>query len=142
MQTSKFDPLSEEILAEARKVYSEEVIDHAINPRNVGEMEDADAYGSALGHCGDSIELWLKIKDGKVARAQFWTDGCASSIASGSAATVAVQDKTIAQIQEISEEDILNVLQGLPEEHRHCATLAANAAKSAIKDYLSPRRNP
>ena len=139
MQTSKFDALNEEIVAEARKVYSARTIDHAMNPRNVGEMDDANGYGSALGHCGDSVEIWLKIEDDKVTRAQFWTDGCASTIASGSAATEVVTGQPIFQVQNITQEDVLEALDGLPEEHKHCAMLAADAVKGAIKDYMSGR---
>lgn len=138
MQTSKFDAFNEEIIAEARKVYSEKTVDHAMNPRNVGEMDDADGYGSAVGHCGDSVEIWLKIENSQVVQAKFWTDGCASTIASGSAATEVVKNQPVERVQNITQEDVLAALDGLPEEHQHCANLAANAVKGAIKDYLSP----
>ena len=142
MQTSEFDALEEEIIAEARKVYSEKTIDHAMNPRNVGEMADADGYGTALGHCGDSMEIWLRVRNDKIVQSQFWTDGCASTIASGSAVTEIVKGQVIAVAQRITQEDVLNALEGLPEENEHCAMLAANAVKNAVKDYLALKREP
>ena len=142
MHTSEFDALEEEIIAEVRKVYSEKTVAHAMNPRNVGEMNDADGYGTALGHCGDSVEIWLRVRNDKVIQAQFWTDGCAATIASGSAATEIVKGKPIAVAQRITMEDVLDELEGLPEENEHCAVLAANAVKNAVKDYLVLKREP
>ena len=86
-ETSGFEELQQEVLADARKLYSEKAIDHAMNPRNVGDLPDADGYGTALGYCGDSIEMWLELRDHLVTKAPFWINGCVSTIASGSAAT-------------------------------------------------------
>ena len=144
--TSEFDQLQanlqEMVLAEARETYSEMVIEQATNPRNVGDIPGADGYGHSLGSCGDDIEIWLKVRDGKVSKASFWTDGCATSIASGSMATELITGKTIAEAQRISQKDVLDALGGLPEESQHCATLAASAAKEAIKNYIVLQREP
>jgi len=140
--TSGFEELQEEVLANALKLYSEKAIDHAMNPRNVGDLPDADGYGTALGYCGDSIEIWLKVRDNSVTQANFWTDGCASTIASGSAATALVKDKPITWVQRITEKEILIALDGLPEDQEHCAKLAANATREAVKDYLLLKREP
>ncbi len=142
MKTSEFDALNEEIIAEAQKVYSDTTIDHAMNPRNVGEMNDADGYGSALGQCGDSVEIWMKIRNDRIIEARFWTDGCASTIASGSAVTEVIKKQPIAQVQRITQKDVLDALEGLPQEHQHCATLASNAVKEAVKNYLTLKREP
>ena len=91
------DELQEMVLDDVREIFSETVIDHAMNPRNVGEMADADGYGSSLGHCGDSIEIWLRVMGNIITEATFWTDGCATTIASGSVATEMIKGKSIAQ---------------------------------------------
>ncbi len=142
MVTPEFDALQEETLADVQEIYSETVIDHALNPRNVGEMTDSDGYGSALGHCGDSIEIWLQVKDGKIVKAQFWTNGCAPTIASGSVLTDMVEGKQVLQAQRINQQDVIAALGGLPNDHQHCAVLAVNALKGAIKDYLAIKREP
>ena len=134
--------LQEMVLANVRDIYTETVIDHAMNPRNMGEMPDADGYGTSLGSCGDDIEVWLKVRNGRIAKATFWTSGCSTSIASGSMATEIIKGKTIAESQMITQKDILEALDGLPEESQHCATLAANGVKEAIKNYLAFQREP
>ncbi|MFO8010092.1 MAG: iron-sulfur cluster assembly scaffold protein [Dehalococcoidia bacterium] len=134
--------LQEMVLEDIRKIYSEKTIDHAMNPRNVGEMPAADGYGGALGSCGDSMEIWLKVKDDVVRDARFWTDGCSSTIACGSVITEMAKGKPLAEAQRIGQQDVLKSLDGLPEENEHCAALAANAIKEAIKDYLKMKREP
>ena len=74
--TSEFDELQELIIADMRKVYSETVIDHFMNPRNLGDMENADGFAKVTGSCGDTMEIWLKVKNGAIADATFMTDGC------------------------------------------------------------------
>jgi len=140
--TSGFDELQELIMADMRKVYSETVIDHAMNPRNVGDMGNADGLARVTGSCGDTMEIWLKVRDDSVADATFWTDGCGASIASGSMVTELVKEKSIPQAQKVTQQDVLNALGGLPEESIHCALLAANTLKEAIKDYLALKREP
>ena len=136
------DMLQEMVLADARGTYSETVIDHAMNPRNAGVMPDADGYGSAVGLCGDDMEIWLRVRNGNIAEARFWTNGCATTIASGSMVTEMVKGKSVAQAHKISQQDVLTALDGLPEESEHCAQLAANSLKEAIKDYLRLHRDP
>ena len=134
--------LQEMVLAEARKLYSEAVISHATNPRNVGEMIDADGYGHALGSCGDDMEIWLRIENGKIADAKFWASGCSTTIASGSMITEMAKGRPLMEAQRISQHDVLTALDGLPPESEHCAQLAANTLKEAIKDYLQMQREP
>jgi len=140
--TSEFDDLQQLILEDARKVYSETTIDRFMNPRNLGELEDADGFGRVTGSCGDTMEIWLKVKDGTIAQATFLTDGCGTSIASGSMTTEMAKGRTLAEARKISQENILNALGGLPQESQHCALLAANTLKEAIKDYLAMKREP
>ena len=138
----EFNELQELILGDARKVYSETVIDHYMNPRNVGNMEDADGFARVAGACGDTMEIWLKVKDGTIAQAAFYTDGCGTSIASGSMVTDLARGKNISEAQRISEQDVLTALGGLPDESEHCALLAANTLKEAVRDYLTMKREP
>ena len=139
---SEFDELQELIMADMRKVYSETVIDHAMNPRNVGDMGNADGFGKVTGPCGDTMEIWLKVGDGIVAEATFLTDGCGTSIASGSMVTELVRGKSIPEAQKVTQQDVLNALGGLPEDSLHCALLVANTLKEAIKDYLVLKKEP
>lgn len=138
----EFEELQELILGNARKVYSETVIDHAMNPRNLGNLEDADGFARVTGPCGDTMEIWLKVKDGTIAQAAFYTDGCGTSIASGSMVTDLARGKNISEAQRISEQDVLTALGGLPDESEHCALLASNTLKEAIKDYIAMKKEP
>ena len=140
--TSEFDELQELIMADIRKVYSETTIDHFMNPRNLGDMADASGFARVTGSCGDTMEMWLKVKDGIVAEATFLTDGCGTSIASGSMATELAKGRGIPEVLKISQQDVLKALGGLPEESAHCALLAANTLKEAIKDYITFKNEP
>ena len=140
--TSEFDELQELILEDARKIYSETTIDHFINPRNLGDMENADGFGRVAGSCGDTMEIWLKVKNGTIASATFMTDGCGTSIASGSIVTELAKGRSVNEARKISQQDVLGALGGLPEESKHCALLAADTLKEAIRDYLVMEREP
>lgn len=137
-----WEQIEELVKAEMRKVYSETTIDHAMNPRNLGEMENADGFGKITGPCGDTMEIWLRVKNGTVAEATFLTDGCGTSIASGSMITELAKRTSISMAQKISQQNVLRALGGLPEESQHCAILAANTLKAAIRDYLAMEREP
>ena len=140
--TSEFDELEEQIMEDIRRIYTETVIDHAQNPRNVGDMPEADGFAKITGPCGDTMEIWLKVRDDKVDKTTFWTDGCGPSIACGSMVTEIATNKRVAELQGISQEVVLEALGGLPEDHKHCALLAANTLKEAARDYLSYKREP
>jgi nitrogen fixation NifU-like protein len=137
-----FKAIEEAVLADMRAIYSETVIDHFLNPRNLGQIADADGFGSVTGSCGDTMEIWLQVKDGLMSNATFWTDGCGSTIAAGSMVTELVKGRSIVEAQRIAPKDILDALGGLPEESLHCALLAADTLKEAIKDYLAFRNEP
>jgi len=99
---SEFDELQKLIVADMRKVYSETTIDHIINPRNLRDMADANGFGKVTGPCGDTIEIWLKVKDSMVIDATFLTDGCGTTIASGSMATELAKGRSIPEVLKIS----------------------------------------
>ena len=140
--TDKFDELEKEILESMRKVYSETVIDHAMNPRNTGNIPSPDGFGSATSACGETMEIRLKAKDGKITDASFWTNGCSATVACGSMASELIKGEDISKALATSQNDILEALEGLPEGNHHCALLAANAVKAAILDYMAIRKEP
>jgi len=137
-----FKELEQAVMEDMKKVYSEKTIDHFLNPRNLGEIPTPDGFARVTGPCGDTMEIYLKVKDGKVINASFWTDGCGPSIASGSMITELVKRTDISQAHRIGQYDVLTALGGLPEESKHCALLAANTLKEAIKDYLAFKKEP
>ena len=139
---SELDETEEEFQRYMLENYSARVIDHAQNPRNTGSIYDADGLAVVTGPCGDTMEIWLKVRDGIINRATFWTDGCGTTIAAGSMITELANGKTVAAAFKITQQQVLSALGGLPEESTHCALLAANTLKEAIKDYLDNRNEP
>lgn len=137
-----FKELEQFIMEDMKGVYSEKTIDHFLKPRNLGEIPAPDGFGRVTGPCGDTMEIYLKLRDGRVTNASFWTDGCGPSIASGSMITEMAKRMNISEAQRISQHDVLAALGGLPEESEHCALLAANTLKEAIKDYLAFKNEP
>jgi nitrogen fixation NifU-like protein len=129
------------IKSELREKHSETVIEYGINQRNVGEIENASGFGRITGPCGDTMSIWLKIDEDVIIKASFVTDGCGTSLASGSMVTEMAKGKSLGEAQKISQQDILDALAGLPDEGEHCALLAANTLKEAIKDFLVRKTN-
>ena len=120
------ETLQEEIYREEEAIYSREVIQEYRNPQNVGRMLDPDASAVLTGPCGDTMEFYLKIEEGRVKDIQFMTDGCGPSIACGSKLTKMVKGKTVDGVKTITQEDLLIALGGLPDESKHCAKLAVD----------------
>ena len=117
-------------------LYNETVMDHFMNPRNVGELENPDGtgtYGSPV--CGDMLQIQIKVEDDKIVDAKFKTFGCGSAIASSSMATGMIIGKTIDEALALTNKEIINELGGLPAVKVHCSVLADHAIKSAIYDY-------
>jgi len=140
--TSGWETFEEGFKAQMRKAYSETVVDYALNPRNVGSMDTADGYTSVTGPCGDTMEIWLKVNSDTISDASFMTDGCGTTIAAGSMVTELAKGKSVSQALRIGQEDVLFALDGLPEASKHCALLAANTLKAAVKDYLALKKEP
>ena len=116
--------------------YSEKVMDHYRNPRNVGEIEDADAIGVAGSlTCGDQLKIYLKIKDNIVTDAKFQTFGCGSAVASSSILTEMIIGKTVDEVRKITNKDIADELDGLPPEKMHCSVMGYEALEDALKKY-------
>jgi nitrogen fixation protein NifU and related proteins len=122
-------------------MYSDKVIEHFQNPRNVGEIPDHDGMGKAGSQvCGDMMEVYIKVVDGHLADVKYKTFGCGAAVASGSMGTEMVKGKTIEEALLITDEQVAEALEGLPEEKMHCSNLAAEGIRAAIDDYLSRRR--
>ncbi len=117
-------------------LYTSTVMDHFMNPRNVGSIEDADGVGEVgNAKCGDIMKMYLKIKDGVIDDVKFETFGCGSAIASSSMATEIIKGKTIEEALSVTNKDVVAALGGLPDYKLHCSVLAEESIKSAVKDY-------
>ena len=139
---SSWQKFEELIKQEMRKIYSEAVVEHSMDPRNLGELEDANGFARVTGPCGDTMSMWLKVNGDTIINAGFMTDGCGTTIASGSMVTEMVKGKSISEAQKTTQRDVLDALGGLPQESEHCALLAANTLKAAIRDYTTMKREP
>ena len=116
-------------------LYSEKVMDHFRNPRNLGKMDDADGIGEVgNAKCGDIMKMYIKVKDGIIEDVKFNTFGCGSAIASSSMATEMIKGKSNDAL-ELSNKAVVEALDGLPTHKIHCSVLAEEAVKAAVKDY-------
>lgn len=117
-------------------MYSEKVMDHFSNPRNVGELENADAIGE-VGNavCGDIMRIYLKIEDNTIVDVSFKTFGCGAAIATSSMATELIKGKTLEEALELTNKAVVEALDGLPPQKIHCSVLAEEAVKKAIANY-------
>jgi len=118
-------------------MYSEKVMDHFRNPRNMGEIADADGVGT-VGNpvCGDLMNIYIKVKDNKIDDIKFKTFGCGAAIATSSMLTVLAKGKTLEEAMNITRNDVAENLDGLPPVKMHCSNLAADGLHEAIKAYL------
>lgn len=123
-------------------MYSEKVMDHFMNPRNVGEIENPDGVGEVgNAKCGDIMKIFLKIEDNIIKDVKFKTFGCGAAIASSSMATELIKGKTVEEALAITNKAVAEALDGLPPVKMHCSVLAEEAIKSAIEDYMRKQNN-
>ena len=135
--------LQDRILAEVEKTYGPAVLDHWRNPRNYRTLEDPDAYARVQGLCGDIMEIFLRMRDDRIAECGFQTDGCGTTVVCGSAVTELAAGKPVLEaLGRASTAGILRVLGGLPESDVHCAQLAAETLRRAVADYLQQKNSP
>jgi len=117
-------------------IYSEKVMEHFMNPRNVGELEDADGIGEVgNAKCGDIMKMYIKVKNGIITDVKFKTFGCGAAIATSSIATELIKNKKIEEALKLTNKAVIEALDGLPPVKVHCSVLAEQAIKMAISDY-------
>jgi len=123
--------------------YSETVMEHFMNPRNVGEIENADGVGT-VGNpaCGDIMQMFIKVKNDVIIDAKFKTFGCGAAIASSSMATELIKGKSIKDALRVTNSEVTKALGGLPKVKRHCSVLAEQALQSALDDYYKKKGIP
>ena len=122
-------------------MYSEKVMEHFSNPRNIGEIEDADGVGE-IGNpvCGDMMSFYIKVNNDKIADIKFKTFGCVAAISVSSIVTEMAMGKTLEEAMEITPRSVADELDGLPKNKFHCSNLGAQALNKAIQDYLSQQK--
>jgi nitrogen fixation protein NifU and related proteins len=128
-------------MSDSYTLYNQTVMDHFLNPRNLGDLQDADGVGEVgAAACGDIMKISLKIEDGRIKDARFKTFGCGSAIASSSMATELIKGRTLEEALQFSNQEVVSALGGLPPVKIHCSVLAEEALKAALEDYL--KRHP
>ncbi len=139
---SYVEEIREQLARQAEEQYSETVLRHWRQPQNPGAMDNPDGHACITGPCGDTMELFLRVRERRVVDASFRTDGCTPSVVSGSMAVELALGKTITEVMTISQDNILAGLGGLPEESRHCALLASRTLRQAAMDFLDTDKQP
>ena len=130
------DKLQEDIFDEAREALGEKGFERWRNPKYAGRMEDAQGQAKILGECGDTMEIYLKFKEGRVDHASYFTNGCASSGLAGSFAAELCMGKTPEELTDITGDKVLETVGKLPDDDTHCAGLAARTVQAALDDYM------
>ncbi len=122
-------------------MYSKKVMEHFLNPRNMGKIDDPDGVGTAGNPiCGDTMTIYIKVKNNRIVDIKFQTFGCAAAIATSSMITELAKGKTIEEAEKITRDDVADALEGLPPIKMHCSNLAADALKAAIEDYKKGKK--
>ncbi|OFW55666.1 MAG: Fe-S cluster assembly scaffold protein NifU [Candidatus Solincola sediminis] len=122
-------------------MYSDKVIDHFQNPRNVGDLPDCNGIGKVGNQaCGDMMEVYIKVEEGRLADIKYKTFGCGAAVASGSMGTEMAKGMTIEEAMKITNRQVAKALDGLPPEKMHCSNLAADGIRTAIEDYFSKQK--
>lgn len=124
--------LQQQVIQEARSYFSDKVVDEFYHPHNMGLMMGPDGCGSVLGLCGDTMEIYLRLDGQRIVKAAFITDGCGATVACGSMLTQLVEGRSLEEAAAVTPEDLIQALDGLPEDHAHCAVLAVDTLRAAI----------
>ena len=133
----KHDEIAQYLQEAILEGYSESFKNEFLNPKNIGKIEDSDSHVSITGVCGDTVEMYLVIRDGSIRDIKFMTDGCGATITCASYVTRTARGKSIEEALRIKPEDVDKYFEGLPEEHKHCAKLAVITLTAAIEKYRS-----
>jgi nitrogen fixation NifU-like protein len=137
--TEKFDKYVQELQESMLEGYSEKLKNEFLNPENLGKIDNPDSYVRVTGVCGDTIEMYLCVKSGKIINIKFLTNGCGATIACSSYITRISKGESVESAFKIKPKDIDNYFEGLPDEHKHCAKLAVITLKAALKEYAKKR---
>jgi nitrogen fixation NifU-like protein len=140
--SSAYEEFQAAMMEQGLKIYSRTVMEHVMNPKNVGRLESPDGFARITGPCGDTMEVRLKVRDNTISEIRFTTTGCGTSIASGSMMTELAEGKSLGEAMKIGQQEVLDALDGLPEESQHCALLAADTLKAAVRDCLAMLKEP
>lgn len=136
-RAQELDRIARDLQESILQGYSERFKNEFLNPQNIGKIEDADCLASITGVCGDTIEMSLSIKSGRISDIRFMTDGCGGTITCASYVTRIAKGKFVEEALQIGPADVESYFQDLPEETRHCAKLAVMTLKAALEEYLS-----
>ena len=135
--TEKHDKIAQDLQEAILEGYSEKFRKEFLRPENIGKIKDSDSYVSVTGVCGDTLEIYLIVRDGKISDIRFMTDGCGATITCASYVTRTAKGKSLEEALRIKPEDVDKYFEGLPEEHKHCAKLAVITLTTAIEKYQS-----
>ncbi|MCP4610851.1 MAG: iron-sulfur cluster assembly scaffold protein [Planctomycetes bacterium] len=135
--TKEYDKIAKELQEAILEGYSEKFQNEFMRPENIGRIENTDSYVSVTGVCGDTIEIYLVVRDGKINDISFMTDGCGATITCASYVTRMARGKSLEEALRIKPEDVDKYFEGLPEDHKHCAKLAVMTLTAAIEKYQS-----
>ena len=130
------------LIEKLRGIYSETTIEHILHPHNTDRIPNPDGYAAYDSGCGETMKIWLRVRNDIVEDAGFWTDGCAATIACGSMSAELAKGKSVMEALAITAQNIADALVDLPPGNFHCAELAANALRAALKDSLSVQQQP
>lgn len=130
------------LLEELGKAIGEKVADHALRPRNAGALSDPDGEATLSGICEDTVRIQIRLKRDRIQEIAFMTNGCAATVACSSMVTELAKGATLKEVLAIDGKRVIEALGGLPIEHTHCADLAANALKAAVRNALETRSEP
>lgn len=133
--------LQKQILPEVKDIYGEKALDRWVNPLYMGIMDEPDGHACITGKCGDTMEIFLRFSNDRIERALYLTDGCRSSNLCGSVAAELAHGRSPDELTEINGEAIIQSIGELPEQERHCATLASETLQEALHDYMLKQRN-
>ena len=133
------DNIQKKINKQEETTFSKVVIDEYNDPCYFGFIEKPDAFGKIKGPCGDTMQIFIKIKNKVVKDARFWTDGCGATVACGNRLIKIIRNKTLDEIADLSQEKLIDELDGLPDEHLHCAKLSVDTLKLALSEYKKKR---
>jgi nitrogen fixation protein NifU and related proteins len=136
------DEMDSGLLERLRAVYSETTVEHILRPHNTESIATPDGYAALNTGDGERIRIWLRIRNDIVEETAFWTNGCAATIACGSMCTDLARNKSVTQALAVTAQDIADALTDLPPGNFHCAELAMNALRAALKDFLVVQREP